>query len=160
MFCFTAEEDESNVQLYEKPVPENDFVIHCIQRRKYPVLLKVCYNTNKMQISYCLAFANYATYLQNFEPTQFGMFCIFVLLETPWHGPYIICFQMEFNNAVKENNQHSLRHGSKKANIEKNQNPRIIPCKYFSAPLKQNLGKLNCPMHSGQAAFLYKSEIS
>ena len=37
-------------------------------------------------------------------------------------------FQMEFNNAVKENNQHSLRHGSKKANMEKNQNPRIIPC--------------------------------
>jgi len=69
-----AEEDESNVQLYEKPVPENDFVQHCIQRRKYPVLLK-----------------------------------------------------MEFNNAVKENNQHSLRHGSKKANMEKNQNPRIIP---------------------------------
>merc|ERR1712038_1668089 len=69
-----AEEDESNVQLYEKPVPENDFVQHCIQRRKYPVLLK-----------------------------------------------------MEFNNAVRENNQHSLRHGSKKANMEKNQNPRIIP---------------------------------
>ena len=37
----SAEEDESNVQLYEKPVPENDFVNHCIQRRKYPVLLKV-----------------------------------------------------------------------------------------------------------------------
>ena len=37
----SAEEDESNVQLYEKPVPENDFVQHCIQRRKYPVLLKV-----------------------------------------------------------------------------------------------------------------------
>merc|ERR1719340_88930 len=69
-----AEEDEANVQLYEKPVPENDFVRHCVQRRKYPVLLK-----------------------------------------------------MEFNNAVKENNQHSLRHGSKKANMEKNQNPRIIP---------------------------------
>ena len=29
------------MQLYEKPVPENDFVQHCIQRRKYPVLLKV-----------------------------------------------------------------------------------------------------------------------
>ena len=32
---------------------------------------------------------------------------------------------------MKENTQHSLRHGSKKANIEKNQNPRIIPCKDF-----------------------------
>merc|ERR1712137_1035254 len=53
---------------------ENDFVGHCIQRRKYPVLLK-----------------------------------------------------MEFNNAVRENSQHSLRHGSKKTNMEKNQNPRIIP---------------------------------
>jgi len=69
-----AEEDEANVQLYEKPTPENDFVGHCIQRRKYPVLLK-----------------------------------------------------MEFNNAVRENSQHSLRHGSKKTNMEKNQNPRIIP---------------------------------
>ena len=29
------------MQLYEKPVPENDFVRHCVQRRKYPVLLKV-----------------------------------------------------------------------------------------------------------------------
>ena len=36
---------------------------------------------------------------------------------------------MEFNNAVREDGQHSLRHGSKKANMEKNQNPRIIPCK-------------------------------
>ena len=36
--------------------------------------------------------------------------------------------QVEFNNAVKENNTHSLRHGAKKSNIEKNQNPRIIPC--------------------------------
>jgi len=69
-----AEEDDVTVQLYEKPVPETDFVLHCNQRRKYPVLLKI-----------------------------------------------------EFNNAVKENNNHSLRHGSKKANMEKNQNPRIIP---------------------------------
>ena len=38
---YAAEEDEANVQLYEKPTPENDFVGHCIQRRKYPVLLKV-----------------------------------------------------------------------------------------------------------------------
>lgn len=37
---------------------------------------------------------------------------------------------MEFNNAVRENSQHSLRHGSKKTNMEKNQNPRIIPCKF------------------------------
>lgn len=69
-----AEDDDVTVQLYEKPVPELDFVRHCAQRRKYPVLLKV-----------------------------------------------------EFNNAIKEINTHSLRHGSKKANMEKNQNPRIIP---------------------------------
>jgi len=81
-----AEEDESNVQLYEKPVPENDFVNHCIQRRKYPVLLK-----------------------------------------------------MEFNNAVRENNQHSLRHGSKKANMEKNQNPRIIPYDFNRVVLEPEL---------------------
>ena len=40
--------------------------------------------------------------------------------------------QVEFNNAVKENNTHSLRHGAKKSNIEKNQNPRIIPCEYYA----------------------------
>ena len=39
--------------------------------------------------------------------------------------------QVEFNNAVKENNTHSLRHGAKKSNIEKNQNPRIIPCELY-----------------------------
>ena len=44
-------------------------------------------------------------------------------------------FKMEFNNAVRENNQHSLRHGSKKANMEKNQNPRIIPCKFLTADM-------------------------
>merc|ERR1719285_401979 len=53
-----AEEDDVIVQLSENPVPETDFVRHCAQRRKYPILLKV-----------------------------------------------------EFNNAVKENNTHSLRHG-------------------------------------------------
>ena len=46
----SAEEDESNVQLYEKPVPENDFVNHCIQRRKYPVLLKVDHTTPQLNI--------------------------------------------------------------------------------------------------------------
>jgi len=69
-----AEEDDVTVQLYEKPVPETDFVKHCAQRRKYPVLLKV-----------------------------------------------------EFNNGIKENTCHSLRHATKKTNMEKNQNPRIIP---------------------------------
>jgi hypothetical protein len=38
---FSAEEDDVTVQLYEKPVPETDFVRHCAQRRKYPILLKV-----------------------------------------------------------------------------------------------------------------------
>jgi hypothetical protein len=37
----SAEEDNVTVQLYEKPVPETDFVKHCDQRRKYPILLKV-----------------------------------------------------------------------------------------------------------------------
>ncbi len=41
MITFSAEEDDVTVQLYEKPVPETDFVKHCAQRRKYPVLLKV-----------------------------------------------------------------------------------------------------------------------
>ena len=38
---FLAEEDDVTIQLYEKPVPETEFVKHCAQRRKYPVLLKV-----------------------------------------------------------------------------------------------------------------------
>ena len=41
IFIYLAEEDDVTVQLYEKPVPETDFVKHCAQRRKYPVLLKV-----------------------------------------------------------------------------------------------------------------------
>merc|ERR1719394_2391009 len=64
-----------------------DFVRHCAQRRKYPVLLKV-----------------------------------------------------EFNNAVKENNTHSLRHGAKKSNIEKNQNPRIIPYDFNRVVLEPEEG--------------------
>ncbi len=42
------------VQLYEKPVPETDFVRHCAQRRKYPILLKVIYERNvETYNSYC-----------------------------------------------------------------------------------------------------------
>ena len=40
---FSAEEDDAIVQLSENPVPETDFVRHCAQRRKYPILLKVEY---------------------------------------------------------------------------------------------------------------------
>ena len=40
-FIFSAEEDDAIVQLSENPVPETDFVRHCAQRRKYPILLKV-----------------------------------------------------------------------------------------------------------------------
>jgi len=82
-----AEEDDAIVQLSENPVPETDFVRHCAQRRKYPILLKV-----------------------------------------------------EFNNAVKENNTHSLRHGAKKSNIEKNQNPRIIPYDFNRVVLEPEEG--------------------
>ncbi len=41
---------------------------------------------------------------------------------------YINVLQVEFNNAIKENSSQTLRHASKKVNMEKNQNPRIIPC--------------------------------
>ena len=41
---------------------------------------------------------------------------------------------------MKENNTHSLRHGAKKSNIEKNQNPRIIPCEK-SFQISEFLGK-------------------
>jgi len=43
---------------------------------------------------------------------------------------YPVLLKIEFNNAVKEKDGHNtLRHGAKKVNQEKNQNPRILPCK-------------------------------
>ena len=38
---FSAEEDDAIVQLSENPVPETDFVRHCAQRRKYPILILI-----------------------------------------------------------------------------------------------------------------------
>ena len=37
--------------------------------------------------------------------------------------------QIEFNKAVKECEIQSTRHATKKGNLEKNQNPRTVPCK-------------------------------
>ncbi len=45
---------------------------------------------------------------------------------------YSNVLQVEFNNAIKENSSQTLRHASKKVNMEKNQNPRIIPCESIS----------------------------
>ena len=82
---FSAENDVTTSEFYEKPVAVGDFQKHCAQRRKYPVLL-----------------------------------------------------QIEYNNAVKERDPapaamavggNTTRHGARKANQEKNQNPRILPCK-------------------------------
>jgi hypothetical protein len=39
-----------------------------------------------------------------------------------------VLWQVEFNNAIKENSSQTLRHASKKDNMDKNQNPRVIPC--------------------------------
>ena len=81
---FSAENDVTTSEFYEKPVAVGDFQKHCAQRRKYPVLL-----------------------------------------------------QIEYNNAVKERDPapaamavggNTTRHGARKANQEKNQNPRILPC--------------------------------
>jgi protein tyrosine phosphatase len=85
-----AEEDDVTVQLYEKPVPETDFVKHCAQRRKYPVLLKV-----------------------------------------------------EFNNGIKENVAQPVRHASKKCNIEKNQNPRVVPYDFNRVVLDPEEGNID-----------------
>ena len=48
---------------------------------------------------------------------------------------YPVLLQIEFNNAVKEKDvphHHSAatttRHGARRTNVEKNQNPRILPC--------------------------------
>lgn len=41
---------------------------------------------------------------------------------------YPILLKLEFNNAVREQEMQHCRHGTKKANVEKNQNPRIVPC--------------------------------
>ena len=72
----TAENDQATVGFYAKPVSIGDFQKHCVQRRKYPVLLK-----------------------------------------------------LEFNNAIKETEVQPTRAAARKGNIEKNQNPRIVPCK-------------------------------
>merc|ERR1712223_949089 len=69
-----AEGDSFTTEFYANPVGIADFEKHCIQRRKYPVLL-----------------------------------------------------QIEFNNATKEHTDQNTRVGSKKNNVEKNQNPRIVP---------------------------------
>jgi len=69
-----AENDQATVGFYAKPVSIGDFQKHCVQRRKYPVLLK-----------------------------------------------------LEFNNAIKETEVQPTRAAARKGNIEKNQNPRIVP---------------------------------
>ena len=46
--------------------------------------------------------------------------------------------KVEFNNGVKENSQNSMRHASKKSNMERNQNPRVIPCKLFIQTRERN----------------------
>jgi protein tyrosine phosphatase len=70
-----AERDSFTTEFYANPVGIADFEKHCIQRRKYPVLL-----------------------------------------------------QIEFNNATKDHPDQNTRIlGNKKANVEKNQNPRIVP---------------------------------
>jgi len=56
---------------------------------------------------------------------------------------YPVLLKIEFNNAVREKDGHNtLRHGSKKANAEKNQNPRIIPCK-TPLPLRRDKLEIN-----------------
>ena len=42
---------------------------------------------------------------------------------------YPVLLQLEFNNAVKEKEMHTSRHGYRKTNQDKNQNPRTVPCK-------------------------------
>ena len=80
MLIISAENDQATSGFYAKPVAIGDFQKHCVQRRKYPVLLK-----------------------------------------------------LEFNNAVKEREVQPSRVGTRKNNIEKNQNPRIVPCEYIKS---------------------------
>ena len=42
---------------------------------------------------------------------------------------YPVLLKLEFNNAIKEREIQPSRHGTRKVNIEKNQNPRVVPCK-------------------------------
>ncbi len=49
---------------------------------------------------------------------------------------YPVLLQIEFNKAVKEAEIQATRNATKKGNMEKNQNPRTIPCKsYFTYKL-------------------------
>ena len=44
---------------------------------------------------------------------------------------YPVLLKLEFNNAIKEREIQPSRHGTRKVNIEKNQNPRVVPCKFI-----------------------------
>ena len=44
---------------------------------------------------------------------------------------YPVLLKLEFNNAIKEREIQPSRHGTRKVNLEKNQNPRVVPCKNF-----------------------------
>lgn len=46
------------------------------------------------------------------------------------HAETFLNENIVFQIAIKVE-QHSCRHGTKRANLEKNQNQRCIPCKYF-----------------------------
>lgn len=82
-----AEGDSFTSEFYANPVAIGDFEKHCMQRRKYPVLL-----------------------------------------------------QIEFNNATREDDSQTTRIAAKKANTEKNQNPRIVPYDYNRVVLEPEDG--------------------
>ena len=45
---------------------------------------------------------------------------------------YPVLLKLEFSNAIKEREIQPSRHGTRKVNIEINQNPRVVPCKLMT----------------------------
>jgi protein tyrosine phosphatase len=53
---------------------------------------------------------------------------------------YPVLLKLEFNNAIKEREIQPSRHGTKKVNLEKNQNPRCVPFDYNRVILEPEEG--------------------
>jgi len=53
---------------------------------------------------------------------------------------YPVLLKLEFNNAIKEREIQPSRHGTRKVNIEKNQNPRVVPFDYNRVILEPEEG--------------------
>ena len=99
-----AEGDNFTTEFYENPVSIGDFEKHCAQRRKYPVLLQIEFNNAIKEVEVQVSSHNV------------------IVLDWDFDGNHIITWWHHFL-------LQPTRKGTLKANVEKNQNPRVVPCK-------------------------------